>query len=228
MKPLLLLPGMLCDAEIWRDAAGGLDGDVRIVPVLRGATIATMADAVLRAAPPRFAIGGVSMGGYVALEVVRQAPRRVSGLLLANTSARADTTRQRAGRDAAIEEARAGRFDGVVERLLPLLVHPAWHRDGAVMRRLRAMLHRVGAPVFIEQQTATASRPDSRSLLAGIGVPAVIVGGDADRIVPPEHAIELAEMIPGARLELLASCGHLSPIERGRHVGALLAALIEG
>jgi pimeloyl-ACP methyl ester carboxylesterase len=227
--PVLLLPGMMCDAELWRDQIAALKDDAACtVPVLSAATIEAMAADVLRQAPERFALAGLSMGGYVALTIARTAPQRITRLFLANTSARADTPEQQAGRQAAIAHVEAGRFDQVIERLLNVLIHPSRAGDTAMLQRIDAMLRRVGPDFFVRQQRAAAGRPDSRPGLAAIAVPTHVVAGNSDRVIPPDHAAELAAAIPGASFNLFDTCGHLSPIERAADVTDALRRWIAG
>ena len=222
-EPIVLIPGMMCDADLWRDQIPVLADAPCLVPDLDAASIEATVDDILGEAPERFALAGLSMGGYVALALVRRAPERVTRLLIAHSSARSDTAEQGAGREAAIAAVEAGKFDRVVERLVSASVHPSRHADTPMLQRIEAMLRRMGPERFVRQQRATASRADSRAGLAAIAVPTWIVAGDADRIVPPDNAAELAAAIPGARLTVVAECGHLSPIERpGRFNRALL------
>jgi pimeloyl-ACP methyl ester carboxylesterase len=183
---------------------------------------------VLRDAPERFALAGLSMGGYVALAIARMAPQRITRLFLANTSARADTPELQAGREAAVAHVEAGRFDRVIERLLGAVLHPSRTGDTAMLGRIEAMLRRMGPDAFVRQQRAAAARPDSRPGLAVVAVPTYVVAGDCDRVIPPDHAVELAAMIPGAGFTLLDTCGHLSPIERAADVTDALRRWIAG
>jgi pimeloyl-ACP methyl ester carboxylesterase len=220
---------MICDAELWRDQVAALRGHARcIVPALDAATTETMADEVLRSAPERFALAGLSMGGYVALAIMREAPERVTRLLLAHTGARPDTPEQSAGRQAASAAVKAGKFDRVVERLLGVTVHPSRLADALMLQRIEAMLRRMGPEMFVRQQLAAAGRPDSRPGLGEITVPTCVVAGDADRVIPPDNAIELAAAIPGAGLTMIEDCGHLSPIERPDHFNDVLLRWITG
>jgi pimeloyl-ACP methyl ester carboxylesterase len=226
---ILMLPGILCDADLWQDQIEAMRGQADcVVPMLGAATIEAMADEALRDAPPHFALAGLSMGGYVALAMARKAPQRISRLFLANTSARADTPEQTAGRHAGIAQVEIGGFGRVVERLLGLLVHPSRLEDTSMITRIEAMLLRVGADVFVRQQLATAGRADSRPVLGQIGVPTLVVGGDGDRVIPPDHAVEIANGVPGAELVLLKNCGHLSPMEWPQQVNEMLRRWMTG
>lgn len=211
--PLLLLPGLLCDARLWRDClpAGSTP---RIADLTRDDSIAAMAARALElvAGEARFAVAGLSMGGYVALEIWRQAGPRVSHLALLDTSARADTPEQTQRRQDLIALAGRGAFKGVTPRLLPLLLHPS-RLQGPLAAEVMAMAERVGVAGFLRQQRAIMGRPDSRRDLPGIQVPSLVACGDADLLTPPELHDEMAQLIPGARRLGFEGCGHLPTME---------------
>lgn len=212
-KPLLLLPGLLCDQRLWRDClpAGAAP---RIADLTRDDSIAAMARHALElvAGEARFAVAGLSMGGYVALEIWRQAAPRISHLALLDTSARADTPEQTQRRLDLIALSGRGAFKGVTPRLLPLLLHPA-RLEGPVAAEVMAMAERVGVEGFLRQQRAIMSRPDSRGELAGINVPTLVACGAEDALTPPLLHDEMAALIPGARRLSFEGCGHLPTME---------------
>ncbi len=221
--PLLLLPGLLCDGELWRSQIDALHGiaDCRIADLTLDESVGAMAERALAVAPPCFALAALSMGGYVAFEILRRAPERVSRLALLDTSAAPDTPARAAGRRAAMDSLRVGRFLGVTRRLLPDLIH-ADHLDGPVGAQVQAMAARVGGKAFLRQQQAILDRPDSRPLLGHILVPTLIAVGEDDRLTPPVEARAMHEAVAGSRLHLFARCGHLPPLERPDETGALL------
>lgn len=231
-EPLLLLPGLLCDARLWRDQVAGL-ADLAAPCVVADLTqddsLAGMAARALARmeGAPRFALCALSMGGYVAFEVLRQAaPGRVSRLALLDTSARPDEeaqARRRRGLMALARAGAAGTFRGVTPRLLPQLIHPR-HLGGPIGAEVMAMAERVGRDAFLRQQAAILGRPDSRPDLPGIRMPVLVAAGEEDVLTPPALAREMAEAIPGARLALLPGCGHLPPMEDPAAVTALLRA----
>lgn len=224
-QPLLLLPGLLCDARLWAAQAEALADIAR--PVIADLTgqdsLPAMAEAVLATAPARFALAGLSMGGYLALEIMRRAPGRVSRLALFDTSARADTPEQARRRRGLIALTRSGKFKGVTPRLLPQLVHPR-HQEGAVGRVVMEMAAEVGREAFLRQMSAILARPDSRPDLPGLHLPTLVAVGAEDLTTPPELAEEIAALIPGARLARLPDCGHLPPLEDPAATTALLRA----
>ncbi|MGA3306317.1 MAG: alpha/beta fold hydrolase [Stellaceae bacterium] len=221
---LVLLPGLLCDRELWRRQIESL-GDVAspwVADVTLDDSMAAMARRVLAAAPPDFALAGLSMGGYCALEIMRQAPARVTRLALLDTGARADSPEQTARRRGLIELAEKGDFKGVTPRLLPLFLHPDRLRDAELTGRVTAMAHRVGKEAFLRQQKAIMGRIDSRSYLARIACPTLLLCGRQDQLTPPALHEEMVALIPGALLEVIEDCGHLSTMERPDAVDAAL------
>jgi len=222
--PFVLLPGLLCDAALWRGQIAGLAdaADSWVADLTRDDSLAAMARRVLQAAPPKFALAGLSMGGYCAFEVMRQAPERVVRLALLDTGARADTPEQISRRRGLIELAEKGEFKGVTPRLLPLFVHRDRLNDKALTSAVTSMAERVGKDAFLRQQKAIIGRVDSRPSLANIRCPTLVLCGREDVLTPPALAQEIADGIPGARLDLIDHCGHLSTMERPEAVTAEL------
>ena len=218
---LVLVPGLLCDERLWRHQARGLAdlADPILIPDVTGHdSVEGMARDVLEAAPGRFALAGLSMGGYVALEIVRQAPERVEALALLDTSARPDTPEGTQTRLALIEMAREGRFDEVWRTLLPKIVHPDRVEDPDLVAAVEGMARSVGPEAFERQERAIIGRPDSRGDLPGISCPTLVLCGREDTLTPPPLHEELADGIPGAILRLVDRSGHLSTLERPREV----------
>jgi pimeloyl-ACP methyl ester carboxylesterase len=226
--PLVLLPGLLCDRRLFGPQLPALEAGGRrvLVPDLTGeGTVEALAARVLAEAPPGpFALCGLSMGGYVAQEIVRQAPERVARLALLDTRARADSPEETARRRGLIELAERGEFRGVTPRLLPLLVHRDRLADGALTGLVQAMAASVGKDAFLRQQRAIMARRDYRPLLPAIRVPTLVLCGREDAITPPEMHHEMAAAVPDATLVVLPNCGHLAPLERPGAVAAQLAA----
>lgn len=225
MKPnIVLLPGLLNDASVFADQvtalstmAGAEVGDLSVAE-----TIPEMAESVLKLASAKhFVLIGLSLGGYVAFEIMRQAPKRVVGLVLLDTTARPDTPEASAKREALIVLAESD-FEAVTEQLLPLLSHPDRLSLPAVRGVIQSMANGLGKEVFGRQQRAIMGRPDSRPTLADIECPTLVVCGQDDLITPPELATEMADGIRHARLEIIAKCGHLSTLDQPEVVSALL------
>lgn len=222
--PLILLPGLLCDGALWQHQSQALAdiADVSVADLTSQETIGAMASQVLAEAPEQFALAGLSMGGYVALEIIRQAPERVARLALVDTNARADSPQQSADRWALIGLARSGEFKGVTRRLLPLLVHRERVNDEQLANAIFAMAERVGRDAFIRQQRAIMGRPDSRRDLGLIHCPTVVLCGRQDLLTPLAMATEMAEKIPRAVLVAIEECGHLAALEQPQAVSAVL------
>ena len=169
---------------------------------------------ILTQAPPRFALAGLSMGGYIAFEILRQAPHRVAKLALLDTGARADTPEQSERRLRLIELAQAGRFVEIADLLFPLFVDRRHQGDAKLKQVVRLMAEETGAEAFVRQQRALMSRPDSRGDLAVIHAPTLVLVGEGDELTPPALAQEIAAGISGARLVVVPGSGHLSTLEQ--------------
>jgi pimeloyl-ACP methyl ester carboxylesterase len=222
--PLLLLPGLLCDEALWAPQRAALAdaAEISVADLTRDDSIAAMARRALDSAPPRFALAGLSMGGYVALEIVATAPERVERLALLDTSARADTEEQTRRRQGLIALAERGQFKGVTPRLLPMLIHPDRIRDEALTAIVMEMAERVGKEAFLRQQKAIMGRPDRRKLLPAIRVPTLVLCGDGDALTPIALSREIAAGIATSRLTIVPECGHLSSLERPEAVNAAM------
>ena len=207
--PVLFVPGLLCDADLWAAqlAAVSATHPVMVANVAGADTVVALAQAALAVAPQHFALAALSMGGYVALEIQRQAPQRVAGLALVDTSARPDSAEQARRRRGLIALARTGKFKGVTPRLLPMLLHPGRLDDPVLTGRVMAMAARIGRDAFLRQQTAILGRPDSRPDLPRIGCRAVVVCGRQDALTPLPVSQEMAGLIPGAELVVVEEIG---------------------
>ena len=227
--PLVLVPGWSCDGQLWSHQAEHLSdvADPVIADVPTSGSVGGMARDVLRRAPGTFALAGLSMGGYVALEIMRQAPERVTALALLDTSARADTREQTQARLELLRLAEAGRFAEVPRLLLPRIVHPARLADEDLISTVMGMAHAVGPEVFERQERAVMARPDSRGDLTSIGCPTLVLCGREDELTPPHLHEEMVERIPGAQLHIVDECGHLSTLERPAPVNEALRDWLE-
>ena len=222
--PLLALPGLLCDERLWQHQAADLlpDHPVTSFALTQHDSMAALAAAALARAPAgRFALAGLSMGGYLALEIVRQAPERVAVLALLDTSARPDTPEQTELRRAAIAES-AGDFDAVIRASLPRLVHPSRLDDASLVMPIAAMAGAVGRDGYVRQQQAIIGRADSRPTLAQIRCPTLVICGREDALTPLALSEEIAAGIAGARLVVIEESGHMTAMERPREVSAAL------
>jgi pimeloyl-ACP methyl ester carboxylesterase len=214
--PMVLVPGLLCTARLYAEQVPVLwrFGPVMIADHRRDDTAAAIAARILAAAPPRFALAGLSMGGYLALEVMRQAPDRVARLALLDTNARGDTPEISERRRRQIELAQIGRLGEIVDQQLPLFVHRDRRGDTSLIEIVRVMAEETGVEAFVRQQRALIGRADLRSHLAAIRCPTLVLVGDGDELTPPTLAKEIAGSITGARLVVVPASGHLSTLEQ--------------
>lgn len=222
---LLLLPGLLNDAELWRDQVSGLAdvADCHVPDLTRGTSLRELANSALSDAAPRFAVAGFSLGGYVAQEIIRVAPERIERLALLDTSIRADTPERAANRRTLNDAARTiGRFHGFGERLLQTYLHPDNLQDAAITGRIRAMTERLGPEVFLRQNAI--ERRDGSAALRSLSCPVLILCGERDALTPPADHREMAALVPGAKFVQIARSGHMAPIENSGEVIAALRA----
>lgn len=223
-QPVVLLPGLLCDGALYAQATRSL-ADIahfEIADLTLDDSIKAMAARVLASAPPRFALAGLSMGGYVAQEVMRQAPGRVTRLALLDTTFKPDTPEARERRLALIKLADTGKFKGVTPQLLPMLVHPDHLHRPDVADAVLAMAERVGKEAFVRQQTAIMGRVDGKADLERISCPTLVMCGRQDQLTSLEIHREMAALIPSAKLVVIDHCGHLPPLEQPIAVSAVL------
>jgi pimeloyl-ACP methyl ester carboxylesterase len=221
---LVLLPGLLNTRRVFAHQIDALADTVDIVvPELwHHDSLGDMADAVLTAAPERFALAGFSMGGYVAFEILRRAAPKVERLALIDTQAAPDSPEATARRRAFLAQTHIGRFHGVQPSLLPQIVHSSHLGDPAITQPILDMAREIGAEGFVRQQTAIMGRPDSRPLLVEIEVPTVVIVGRHDQATPLVRSQEMAADIATSRLVVLEDCGHMTPLEKPADVTAAL------
>ena len=214
--PILLIPGLASSARVYNPVIPALwrFATVTVANHIRDDSMAAIARRILAEAPPRFALAGHSMGGYIAFEIIRQAPERVERLALVNTQARPDTPEATANRRAQMAAAQGGNYDKAMEALYPLLVHPS-RRDDAELRRVNyEMFADITPEDFVRQQTAIIGRVDSRPTLSAIRCPTLVLTGDQDLLLPHHLSDEMAEGISGAALVTIPACGHMPQFER--------------
>lgn len=224
--PILLVPGLACSPRIFAPVVPALwrFGPVTVANHIRDDNMGAIARRILAEAPPRFALAGHSMGGYIAFEIMRQAPERVAKLALMNTQARPDTPEAGERRRGQIARAKAGEYRAILDELFTVFVHPSRRDDAGLRALVRDMGDDVGADAFARQLTAIMSRPDSRPTLAWIKCPTLVLSSDEDNTVPNALSTEMANGIPGARLVIVPDCGHLTPPEQPQ---ATAGALVE-
>ena len=224
MKPLFILPGLLEDADGFKQLIEALAGTARctVADLTRAETIPDMARDALRQAPDgRFNLAGHSMGGYVALEIMRQDPRLVERLALLNTNARADSAESAENRRRLVALADTD-FEAVLAAMMPKLMTEEHLQDPLRTGVIGAMKMAIGPEAFKRQQAAIMARVDSRPGLGDIHCPTLVIAGREDALMPVEWLEELAAGIPGAHLEVIEECGHMAALEKPEQVAALL------
>ncbi len=212
--PLLLLPGLLCDARIWPNEALSLTRPT-IAPMGYGEadTLTEMVDRALEGAPARISVLGHSMGGRVALEIVRRHPDRVDRLALVSTGVHLTRPGEANARHALLDVGLAEGAGALVDRWLPPMVASDRSEDEALMGPLRVMCTQAGVETYRRQIAALLHRPEVERLLPTIGCPTLVLCGSQDQWSPPEQHRAIAAAIPGATLKIIDGAGHMLPAE---------------
>lgn len=215
IEPLVFLPGLMCDARLFRSQIAVLSREraVMVAPITLGERVEEIASGLLDQLPHRFALAGLSMGGVVALELIRRAPERVSRLCLMATDAQADTPQTAAGREDLIVGAQAGRLDEVMRKVIGSDALAPGPRRIPILNDVMAMAAELGPDVFIRQMRALQRRPDQQGMLYRIKVPTLVLCGGHDTLIPVRKHSFMAELIPGAVLQVLEKAGHLPTLE---------------
>jgi len=215
-KHLVLVPGLLCSPTLWGPQVAGLSdiADITIADHTRHDTMAAIAESILAEAPQRFALAGLSMGGYIAQQIVLQAPERVTRLALLDTGSRADTPERIERRLQLNDMARREGVARVQQELMPLLIHTDRLTDKAFVDLIVQMAVDTGLEAFLRQHAALMARGDNRPLLPDIRCPTLVLIGRQDILTPLELSEEIAAAIPGAQLEIIDDSGHLSTLEQ--------------
>jgi pimeloyl-ACP methyl ester carboxylesterase len=194
--------------------------DCRVLAFRDHPTLGGMADELLVQAPPRFTLIGLSLGGYLAFELIRRQRERIERLVLLDTRASSDNETQRQGRFADIAKVQAGGIDALIPELPARWMHPAhWARLSDLMA---SMARSVGDRGQFNQQQAMLARPESFADLRSVRVPTLIACGREDPVTPVAEHERMRDCVPGARLEVFEQCGHLSSIEQPEVVTSLL------
>jgi pimeloyl-ACP methyl ester carboxylesterase len=227
LDTLYLLPGLLCDADSWRDVANRLSEYETVTPgFFQQDSLEGMARWVLDNAPERFSVAGHSMGGRVAMVMMRLAPERIQRLALVDTNYPVADPGEAPKRQVLIDARRERGMSALTELWLPPMVGAAGRADAAMMARMGAMVERCPPELFEGQIKALLNRPEVFSLLPGIRCPTAVICGREDQWSPVEAHVAMAEAIPGAELTIIEDCGHMAPVERPEAVADALRRLM--
>lgn len=228
MTPLVLLPGMMCDARLFgpQIAAFGARA-LHLAPLTGADTVQALAAQILGHAPPSFALAGLSMGGIVAMEIMAQAPDRVTHLALLDTNPRAELPEVQARRAPQIAKVQAGGLDAVMRDEMK----PNYLTDGpnraAILDLCMDMALALGPQVFVSQSLALRDRPDQQEALARVTVPTLILCGRQDTLCPVERHERMHELIPHSTLHIVENAGHLPTLEQPDETTAALRRWLE-
>ncbi|MFM9972877.1 MAG: alpha/beta fold hydrolase [Burkholderiales bacterium] len=225
MTPLVLLHGLSTTPEVWAAVQTGRETLAPELPVHE--SMDAIATALLDKLPPRFALAGFSLGGYVALAMLASAPQRIERLALISTSASADTPEASAYRERLIALAQSGRYEAIDAKMAPFLVHPQRAGDTAIIELRQRMAATYGSERYVAHQRASSARPDRHGLLETFTAPALVVVGREDRVTPLALSEQMARRLPAAELVVLEQCGHLSPVEAPEALGVALRRLLD-
>ncbi|GAB4542585.1 MAG: alpha/beta fold hydrolase [Ruegeria sp.] len=215
IEPLVLLPGLMCDARLFQPQIARLSRDraVTVAPIGGGDRIEEIASGLLDQLPHRFALAGLSMGGVVALELVRRAPDRVTRLCLMATDAQADTPQIAANREELIVGALAGRLEEVMRKVIGTDTLAPGPRRLPILDDMLQMASELGPDLFVRQMRALQRRPDQQGTLRRIKVPTLVLCGAHDTLTPVRKNSFMAELIPEAVLHVVNDAGHLPTLE---------------
>ena len=230
MTQLILLPGLASNAVMWQHQLDALPARLQAAVTdvhTRHETIEDMARALLEDYPGDLILCGASMGGIVAMEVVRQAPRRIKGLALLGTNARPETDEMRKLRGLAIGLFENGRAPEVLRANVPLAFHASQAGDAQLVKTYLDFVLEAGALQLVRQNRAIMARPDARAHLASVNCPVLVMCGDSDQLTPPECSREIMTLLPAAQLVMVPQCGHMLTMERPHIVNAALLAWLD-
>jgi len=228
-KNLLFIPGLLCNDDLWQGQTEALGQDYNLMTGDHRShdNLPEMVKALLEKAPETFTLAGLSMGGYIAFEVMRQAPQRVEKLILLDTNARADNSEQKRQRQQMMAADMEHEIAELIEERLSFLIRATCLSDQNLCRRIIHMAEDTGMQAYLRQQNAMLNRPDSRPGLKDISCPTLIICGEADMLTPPKVHHEMADLIAGSELHILKDCGHLSTMEKPAEVNRLMKDFLE-
>lgn len=227
-RDIVLIPSQLCMELVFENQMATLSalGRPRVFTQRDHDTVGAMAQSVLDASAPNFALITHGMGGFVAFEMLRREPARITRLILMSALAPADTPKQTERREGYLRLVEQGKFDGIIEERIPMLVHPARTGDVAITSILRRMAKDTGPEIFQRQQRAIMARPDSRPSLGAIACPTMLLFGRQDGITTLDHQTEMLNAMPDVRLEILEECGHMMMLEKPADVNGRISTFL--
>ncbi|WP_170410125.1 alpha/beta fold hydrolase [Ruegeria atlantica] len=229
MTPLIFLPGMMCDARLFGPQINALSGSrpVMTFPLSVHDSVQAMADDLLKNAPHEFALAGLSMGGIVAMEVLRQAPERVSQLALLDTNPRAEMPEVKARRAPQMAAVREGKLRSVMRDEMKPSYLADGPNQGAILDLCMAMATDLGPDVFLLQSQALMDRPDQTNTLKAFTGKALVLCGREDRLCPVERHQLMHDLLPNSALEIIDGAGHLPTLEQPQKTTAALIRWLE-
>ena len=225
-EPIVFLPGMMCDARLFAPQIDGLSHQcaVMVAPTHLGERVEQIASSILDMAPQRFALCGLSMGGIVALEIIRRAPDRVKRLCLMDTNPMCETPERAAEREPQIIAARTGRLEQIMREEITLnYLTETLHKEH-IFELLIDMGMSLGSEAFVRQSRALQKRRDQQSFLSKIKCPTLLLCGEQDQICSPKRHKFMAELIEGAKLTIIKNAGHLPTLEQPEATNEALRA----
>ena len=215
-ESLLLLPGMMCDARLFEHQIAALSSNraITAIPLTGKSSISELAQAILKTAPTRFALLGLSMGGIVAMEMIRLAPERISRLALLDTNPLADTPERRLIRDQQIKRVQAGELHTIMrDEMKPNYLAEVANKK-QILELCMTMAEELGSRVFIEQSRALQTRTDQCETLKAVRVPTLIACGEYDSLCPVEKHLLMHELVTNSRISVISQAGHLPTLEQ--------------
>ena len=229
---LILIPGLGCDERLWLPVAAHLPRSIPTAISLAhmhnaDTSIGAMAQRLLANNPGQLVLCGVSMGGIIAMEALRQAPERIVGIALCGSNARPESTEMRTLREAAIEMFEAGDFEDLIRANVAMAFHPDAAANADLVQRYLDMVLSAGGAQLARQNRAITNRPDARLHLSQCACPALVMCGDSDQLTPPECAQEIADLIPDAELLWIGRCGHMLTMEHPEAVAAQITRWLQ-
>ncbi|MEL6241407.1 MAG: alpha/beta fold hydrolase [Pseudomonadota bacterium] len=215
-EPVVFLPGTMCDARLFGPQIAALSSEVTVTvaPITKGERVEEIASGLLDTLPARFALAGLSLGGVVAMEILRRAPDRVTRMALMSTNALAETPQAAAAREPQIVKVRSGKFKEVIaEEIEPKYFAPgAWREE--IVALVMDMAEFLGPNVFVRQSRALQRRRDQQKTLRQCKVPTMVLCGEHDQLSPVKRHSFMAELIPNAELRVIEGAGHLPTLEK--------------